>query len=553
MRDVGIEQKQKGVRIRRTEIVLGLLAVFLVGAVVGILMSRGSLPGFDRSPTRKVEEALDLIRDRYVEQLSSEQLAQAAIEGMVGTLDPYTTYIDARVIGPVQDELEGEFGGVGIWFEMVSDSARVVSIIPGGPSESAGVRAGDRIVAVDDSSCVGEHSLSIQRRIRGSVGEPVRLTIFRPLLHREFEVSIERAVIPIRSVEAAFRLDDNTAYVRMSRFTTGTGEEFSKAVSELLVEGALDGLLIDVRDNPGGILEAAVAVSDEILADGSQIVRTQGRRTDESERYVATGGGALESTPVILLVNQNSASASEILAGAVQDNDRGLVVGRPTFGKGLVQRQFMFTDGSALHLTVARYYTPSGRPIQNDLDRAVPTHFGAGAESPTNRPRPDTLSPFTTVHGREVLGGRGIHPDHLTPGDSLMSVFDLVFRSGLDLDFSRSWFDQHEAALRKEWTGRSEDFLRDFSMTDEMWRSFLHRAEDQAGELMDRYTRSDVTGARAEIGTLIKARIAQSLFGPYMWFSIIVDVDPEIAFARRFWQAARKLPGAPAAAATAAR
>ncbi|MDX1741243.1 MAG: S41 family peptidase, partial [Rhodothermales bacterium] len=528
---------------RKPEVLLAILAVFLVGALAGVWLGRVGVPGLDDPPPRKIEEALDLIQQRYVDDRSANDLAAAAIDGMVDLLDPYSIYIDARTIGPIQDELEGEFGGVGIWFEMVSDSARVVSVIAGGPSDAVGVRAGDRIVAIDDSSCVGENSLSIQRRIRGPAGEPVDLTIYRPLLRQQFDVTVERAEIPIRSVEAAFRTNERRGYVRISRFTAGTADEFRRSVSELMDEGPLDGLLIDVRDNPGGIMEAAVLVADEMLPSGSRIVSTEGRGMDEHEIYTASDGGLLEDVAILILVNQNSASASEILAGAIQDNDRGLVVGRPTFGKGLVQRQFMFSDGSALQLTVARYYTPSGRPIQNDLDRDVPTHFGVQREEPIASEEPDSLIRFRTVHGREVLGGKGIYPDHVVSEDSTVSFFDLTFRTGLDLGFGRRWFDTHEPQMRESWSAKQEDFASGFVVTDEMWRDFLEYARDEAGPVYGDYGRSEIEQSRDRVSMLLKARIAQSLFGPYMWFSIVSDVDPEISFAHRFWDEATSLPG----------
>ena len=529
--------------MRRPEILLGFVTVFLVGALVGIWISYVGVPGLEGSTTRKLEEALNLIQQRYVDELADEDLTAAAIGGMVDILDPY---IDARAIGPIQDALEGEFGGVGIWFEMVSDSARVVSVIPGGPSEDAGVRAGDRIVAVDDSSCVGENSLAIQRRIRGPVGEPVDLTVYRPLLRQQFTLTIKRAEIPIRSVEAAFRIDDRRGYVRIGRFTSGTAAEFRRAVSDLASGGPLEGLLIDIRDNPGGIMEASVLISDEILAEDMRIVSTEGRGIEEREIYTSSSGGLLEDATILVLVNENSASASEILAGAIQDNDRGLILGQPTFGKGLVQRQFMFNDGSALQLTVARYYTPSGRPIQNHLDRDVPTHFGVDIEEDDeDRADPDSLVPFRTVHGRELLGGQGIYPDHVAPVDSTLGVFELTFRTGLDLGYGRQWFDRHEPELRRTWADRADAFGSEFVVTDEMWRRFVEFAASEAGGVWEQYSDDVIEADRDRVATLIKGRIAQSLFGPYMWFAIVSRVDPDISFASEFWNEAAELPGAP--------
>lgn len=531
--------------MNRAVLVLAVTFVFLVGVLAGVLLSRSDFISGVRggAGADKLEDVLRLIGRAYIEPPADQVLVDGAIRGMTDLLDPYSIYVDSEELQSVREEIEGNFGGVGIWFEMVADTARVVSVVAEGPSERAGVMPGDRIVAINDSAAIGINSLDIQRWIKGPPGTTVSLTLYRPALHRMLPVLIQREVIPIRSITADFLLDSETAYIRIGRFASGTVEEFRRAVSRVRSAGGKR-LLIDLRDNPGGIMEAAAGVADELLPEGLEIVRTEERDGFVGEVFRSTSDGVATTLPLIILVNRNSASASEILAGAVQDNDRGLVVGRPTFGKGLVQTQFQFRDGTALHLTVARYFTPSGRPIQNRLSRASRLQGAPHAIAPLPA---ESLTVYTTVHGRSIRGGEGIYPDHVfePATDGPARLLSLVSASGLDLRFARRWFDDHEARLRSDWTDKEEDYDAEFSASASMWTAFLTMAEVEVPKLRTTFSHEEVRAARTGIETLLKARVAQLLYGPRVWQSIASRVDPEIAFAGSFWDETVALPLSP--------
>ncbi len=528
--------------MNRAILLLSITSIFLVGILAGVLLSRSDLLSSTRggAGAGKIEDVLRLIGRAYIEPPPDQALVDGAIRGMTDLLDPYSIYVDTEELRSVREDIEGNFGGVGIWFEFIADTARVVSVIAEGPSEEAGVMPGDRIVAIDDSAAVGINSLDIQRMIKGPPGTTVSLMLYRPALRRVLNVSIDREVIPIRSVTADFLLDAKTGYIRIGRFASGTVEEFREAVSRVKADGASQ-LLVDLRDNPGGIMEAAAGVADELLPAGLEIVRTEERDGSIGEVFRSTEEGAATAMPVIVLVNRNSASASEILAGAIQDNDRGLVVGRPTFGKGLVQSQFQFRDGTALHLTVARYYTPSGRPIQNRLARSSRVRGAPLSVAPLPA---DSLTVYTSVHGRPIRGGEGVYPDHVFEPAVIASarLLALVSASGLDLRFARKWFDEHETALRSTWAEREEEFGSQFTIRESMWREFLTLANAEVPNFSVEFSSEDVRAARSGIETLVKARIAQLLYGPRIWQSIANRVDPEIAFATSFWTETAALP-----------
>ncbi len=526
----------------RSVLYLGISAVFLTGILAGLWLARsGAIGGLTgTAPTDKIDRVIGLIERVYIDPPDEDKLVDSAIRGMTELLDPYSIYVDKRHLPSIREEINGSFGGVGLWFEMVGDTARVVSVVADGPGDRVGILAGDRIIAINDSSAVGLPSLVVQDRIKGPKGSDVGLTLLRPALKKEITVVIERDIIPIHSVAGSFMLDDSTAYVRLARFTSGTADEFREAVGQLRENGA-SRLILDLRDNPGGLLEAAIALSDEFLPAGSDIVSTEGRAQGDPEFYSASDSGIAEDMPLILLVNENSASASEIVAGAVQDNDRGLIVGRPTFGKGLVQSQFLFNDGSALHLTVARYHTPAGRPIMNDMSRSASRL--ANPHSTTRAPD-DSLTEYTTVHGRTIKGGRGIYPDELLNPDTMVDerYFMFVVQSGFGMNFVRRWFDANEADLRRQWNERKEEFVSGYTLPASQWSAFNDYVRDEAPEAFDRIPADERARSRSQIMTLLKGRLGQLLYGPDVWLEIVSDVDPEITAANRYWDKVNALP-----------
>ncbi len=339
---------------------------------------------------KKMAEAYALMRDLYVDKVDGDSLAGAGIQGMAEYLDPHTVYLEPEKVSYVQAEFDGNFDGIGIEFDVISDTLLVVTPLSGGPSASAGIAPGDRILSIDSASAIGITHQDVLRKLRGKRGTQVRLKVFRPLSGKLLDVTVTRGKISTASVEASFMLDNGVGYIRLSRFIATTAEEFRKALAPLKRQG-MRRLVLDLRGNPGGFLEQAVAVADEFLGKGELIVYTKSRKGgSDDERYVAKSGDGYETGELVVLVDKGSASASEILAGALQDNKRAVIVGEQSFGKGLVQRQLQFSDGSALRLTVSRYYTPSGRQIQRIYHKGVAGRESYIQDSQTNI-RPEKL------------------------------------------------------------------------------------------------------------------------------------------------------------------
>lgn len=455
--------------------IIPITLLLLAGGLLGA--SFGRYFGDITEDLRKLEEAFLLINRNYVDSVDPNQAAESAIEGMLESLDPHSSYIDASAFKEVAESFQGSFGGIGVWFQVLDgDTARVVSPIENGPSEKAGIRAGDRIIAVDDTSVVGVGEDEVKRRLKGPVGTQVVVTIRRLGIQKPFTVPLTRDLIPLYSITSSYMVDDITGYIRISRFAQSTYAEFLQALNELQRQG-MERLLLDLRDNGGGILQTAVAIVDEMLAGDGYIVSTIGRSVP-SEVFVAQRTGRFETQPIIVLVNGNSISASEIVAGALQDHDRALLVGQRTFGKGLVQNQFPLPDDSYLQITTARYYTPSGRLIQTPYEEGDHEgYFENKLEGMIKAQRdpekyaesiPDSLK-FTTTHGRIIFGGGGIMPDHVVEGDSLRPrILNALYGGGLFETF-RLWFENNEQALRTTWKDRADDFLNDFTFSAAQW------------------------------------------------------------------------------------
>lgn len=342
--------------------VIIMVVVLAFGVFLGTRLNRGEQES--TGAERKMADAYSLIKDLYVDEVQADSLAGAGIKGMVESLDPHSVYLEAEEVSFSQAEFDGNFDGIGIEFDVINDTLLVVTPLSGGPSAAVGIAAGDRIVAIDSVSAIGITHQEVLRKLRGKRGTTVKLKVFRPLSGKIMDFLVTRERISTSSIDAVFVLGDGTGYIRLSRFVATTADEFRKALASLKKQG-MKRLVIDLRGNPGGFLEQAVEVADEFLHKGQLVVYTRSAKNAvEDARYEAKSGDGYETGKVAVLVDKGSASASEILAGALQDNRRAVIIGELTFGKGLVQRQFEFKDGSALRLTVSRYYTPSGRQIQ---------------------------------------------------------------------------------------------------------------------------------------------------------------------------------------------
>ncbi len=418
---------------------------------------RGLLLRQSAQPNNKLTETLMHIEREYVDSVSTDSLAEHLMPLLVKELDPHSVYIPAREMAELNEPLEGEFDGIGVVFNMATDTVIVLNVIPRGPSDKAGVRAGDRIMEIDDSLVAGRKipQNAIVRRLRGPRGTTVRLGLLRRGIADRVHVEVVRDVIPIKSIEAAFRMSGTTGYIKLGQFSRTSHTELLRALAALRAEG-VDRLIFDLRGNSGGYLDQAILIANEFLHEGQLIVYTEDRQRRQQREY-ADGKGTAQDLEVAVLIDEGSASSSEILAGALQDNDRGTIIGRRSFGKGLVQRQIAYADGSALRLTTARYFTPTGRSIQKPYTIGDDESY---EEELWNRLRnneffsadsirfADSLR-FTTPGGKTVYGGGGIMPDRFVPADTtdVTKYFVEVAGRNILYRYTIEYTDRHREAL----------------------------------------------------------------------------------------------------------
>ena len=441
-----------------------LAAVLAAGLATGFYAGRRNTASRLRNilmhtvfSSNKLTQTLALIESRYVDPVSLDSLAEHAIPRLIEELDPHSIYIPAAEMAALNEPLEGEFDGIGVVFNMATDTVIVLNVIPQGPSDKAGIKAGDRIVEIDDSLVAGRKipQNRIVKRLRGPRGTTVRLGLQRQGIEGLVPVEVVRGTIPIKSIEAAFRIAGTTGYIKLGQFARTTSAEFRKALAALRAEG-VDRIIFDLRGNSGGFLDQAIAVANEFLHADQLIVYTEDRNHEQMRQY-ADGTGMAQDMEVAVLIDESSASSSEILAGALQDNDRGTIIGRRSFGKGLVQQQIPFPDGSALRLTTARYYTPTGRSIQKPYTIGDDRSY---EEDLANRFRnneffsadsirfADSLR-FTTPGGKTVYGGGGIMPDIFVPADTtdVTKYFVEVVGRNILYRYTIEYADRHRQAL----------------------------------------------------------------------------------------------------------
>jgi len=539
--------------------ILPAVLLIALGTVLGMNLD-AYLSGNDLGEQfSKIRRALVVIDKKYVDPLESAHVVEEGVKGMVNSLDPHSTYIPADQAEDVKDQYQGSFGGVGIVFEVPEDTARVISPVGGGPSEKAGIMAGDRIVGIKDSSAIGLSSNEIQNQLKGKVGSTVQMTIYRPMVQERRTVEITREKIQTQSVYSPYMVDENTGYVDITRFTMKTHDEFREAVEELRGKG-MERLVLDLRGNPGGVMRSSWQIANEMLGEGMTIVETKGRSERMNRTISAKPGGLLRKRPVIVLVNRASASASEILSGALQDHDRAFLVGRRTFGKGLIQKQFELGDESVLQMTVGRYYTPVGRLIQSPYERGDRENYYREKFSTINQATyhlneyresiPDSLA-YETDHGRTVFGGGGILPDYVVQPDT--TALTHLVQSGLDYAFARKWFTNHETDLRSVWQEQPEEFQASFETSDEILSAFWSFAEENGVTITEDpdsvdtveriYARSTAEGSEDFVATRVKGYLARLLYGRGMARPILNQADPIFQEAMTLWPSSRKLAG----------
>ena len=441
-----------------------LAAGVVLGLVLGQYLGRNSTTSQLKGmlsrmalPTNKLTYTLSLIENQYVDSVSMDSLAEHVIPLLVKELDPHSVYIPASEMQALNEPLEGEFDGIGVVFNMATDTVIVLNVIPQGPSDKAGIKAGDRIIEIGDSVVAGRKipQNNVVKMLRGPRGTTVHLGIGRQGISGLVPIDVERGVIPIRSIESAFRIADGVGYVKLGQFARTTYDEFRRALASLRAEGVTK-LIFDLRGNSGGFLDQAIAVANEFLHKGQLIVYTADRRHEQLREY-ADGNGSAQDMEVVVLIDEGSASSSEILAGALQDNDRGTIVGRRSFGKGLVQRQIPYSDGSALRLTTARYYTPTGRSIQKPYTIGDDESY---EEDIWNRYKNNEFFSADSIHfadslkrttpgGKVVYGGGGIMPDVFIPADTTDVTKYFIEVSGRNIlyRYTIEYADRHREAL----------------------------------------------------------------------------------------------------------
>lgn len=446
---------------------------------------------------------------------------------LVEELDPHSLYIPASEFQRFSEPLVGNFSGIGVSFNMADDTVAIINTIPNGPSELVGILPGDRIVIVNDSLVAGMNlpSDDIVNMLKGPRNSVVKVTIYRRGVKELMDFEITRDDIPIYSVDVAYMVDKNTGYIKISQFAQTTYREFMEAIEKLKSKGARK-LILDLRGNGGGIMEAAIRIADQFLDEGQLIVYTEGR-TRPRENEFATSRGILKDDRLVILIDETSASASEILAGAIQDNDRGLLIGRRTFGKGLVQEEMRFNDGSALRLTVARYYTPTGRSIQKPYENGREDYYHdlnerimRGELEHQDSIKFDTSQKFVTPGGKIVYGGGGIMPDLFVPVDttSISDFYNRVRSLGLMYRFAFHYTDLHRSVLEQFTTaGDIEAYLDDQQIISQ----FVNYAKEKG--VQPDY--DDIRTSRHVMEKSIKAYVARNIIENEGFYPIIAEID----------------------------
>ncbi len=490
--------------------------------------------GFSLTPKwNKISSALQYIVNEYVDSVNLGSLTEEIMPVLVEQLDPHSVYIPASDFQRVSEPLVGNFSGIGVSFNMTDDTVAIINTIPNGPSMRVGVMAGDRIIMVDDSLVAGVKMPSddIVKMLKGPRNTEVKVTIYRRGEQKPIDFEITRDNIPLYSVDVAYMVNENTGYIKINQFAQTTYREFMQAIEKLKAQG-VEKLIIDLRHNGGGIMDAATMIADQFLQEGQLIVYTEGRTRPRENDY-ATSRGILKDDKLVILMDESSASASEILAGAIQDNDRGLIIGRRSFGKGLVQEEMRFQDGSALRLTVARYYTPTGRSIQRPYENGTEDYYSDfhdrimnGELENSDSIKFDDSQKFVTPGGRIVYGGGGIMPDVFVPIDTsgTSEYYNRVRSLGLMYRFAFYYTDQKRSLLEPLKTAREiEAFLDKQNILPE----FIEYAEEKGLDP----NKVDIQTSREVLLKTIKAYIARNIIDNEGFYPIIADIDNTLTVA----------------------
>ncbi|MEI6697233.1 MAG: S41 family peptidase [Bacteroidota bacterium] len=506
--------------------------VLIVGILLGMLLAgtlkNRNLFSSKRQTYDKVNDVINFALQDYVDTISIEKLQEKAISGMLQSLDPHSAYISSEEFNEVNDPLMGNFEGIGVQFRIQSDTIMVINTVSGGPSEKIGIRAGDRIVKVDGKNVagIGIKDTDVLKKLKGKKGTTVKVSIFRRDVAHLIDFNIVRDVIPTYSIDISYMVDSKIGYIKLSKFSKTTSQEFLQALQKLNNQG-MQQLILDLRGNGGGFLQSAIDVADEFLTDGKLIVYTEGKNRPKQFAY-ATKKGVSEKAALVVLIDEWSASASEIIAGAIQDNDRGTIIGRRSFGKGLVQEQFDLSDGSAVRLTVARYHTPTGRCIQKSYKNGIEDYMNdlsqryqnGELENPDSTKFADSLK-YKTPKGKVVYGGGGIMPDIYIPlhMDKQIDYYNQLNNKGLIYQFAFEYTDKNRklfAAFKN-----ADDYLQKYTVSQPILNEFIeYAAKNGISKNLQGYTPS-----LEKIKVMLKAFIGRNVFDDKGFYPVYLQTD----------------------------
>ncbi|WP_461533792.1 S41 family peptidase [Sinomicrobium sp.] len=515
-----------------------LVAVAMaIGILIGGMVNFDSKPHrffSDNSKKRKLNRLVDYIDYEYVDQVDTDSIVDVTVNSILEKLDPHSVYIPKENREEVNENMQGDFVGIGVSFYMYKDTLSVIRPIEYGPGLKAGIKSGDRILYANGDTLFGKHRSSKELRdiLKGKKGDPVSITLYRKEEDSLISLDVVRDVVPIKSVEAAYMLTDSLGYIKINRFAESTYNEFKTALTSLKSVGATE-LVLDLRGNPGGYMKMAEDIADEFLEDGKLILFTKNKKGEKQEVY-ATSRGDFEDGKVFVLIDEKSASASEIVAGALQDNDKGVIVGRRSFGKGLVQREMELGDGSSVRLTVSRYYTPTGRSIQRSYENGIDDYYHQFYERYYNGELitadsihvEDSLK-FTTPKGKIVYGGGGIVPDVFIPlgGNLEEEALNYILQTGFLSYFVFEYLDS-DRSLYSKYT--EEEFEREVQVDDSLIAKFVDYGRRNRALIGVDFSRINFSNYRDNLKKYIKATIAEQLYGSNAYIRILNTDDEAV-------------------------
>ena len=523
-----------------------LIIILTLGIVLGIQIEKVFSDDNLRDGVQKLNDVLTYTQKYYIEEVDTPKLVEAAIKGITDELDPHSFYISAKDFESVEESFRGDFEGIGIEFQIVNDTITVVSPITGGPSESLGILPGDRIVKIESEACIGFTNDQVREKLRGKAGSKVKVSISRIGVPELIEYEITRDKIPIYSVDASLMLKDKTGYVSVSRFSETTLDELNEALNKLKQQGMTQ-LILDLRGNPGGYLSQAVEMADLFIEGEKKIVYTEGRRKDANEEYFASKPSPFEATPLIVIINHGSASASEIVSGAIQDWDRGLIIGETSFGKGLVQRQFTLPDNSAIRLTISKYFTPSGRSIQRDYsDKKKYEEYYASmddtgtkeGENLNHNAEQDTTKPvFKTNKGRTVYGGGGITPDYILKTERITEFTSDLLRKNIFYQYILNYIEKQGNGIGSKYGNDLNRFVNEFNFSDDELNKFISFASAKEVKFNEEQFKTD----KEYIATRLKAQLARNYWKNDGWYSVMLTTDNQVEKAMSLFDEAKEI------------